>query len=240
MLLTFAQFARHMNVRYGMSTRADGSMLLPERSRAQQTQQNRNVFFRKQGIDPASVISPLLVHGSSIAVVTETDHGAIVRNVDGLLTNRPNIVLTVTVADCLPVFLFDPVNTVIGLVHAGWRGLAANVMTAAVDMLEQTFDTNPLDLLVAIGPGIGPCHYEVGKEVAEQFLFYPEAVRGREGKLSLDVRSIAVQQCLALAIRPEYIEVSSECTYENDAMFSARRDKKDPVEAMVAYMVRRS
>lgn len=220
-----------------MSTRSDGSMLLPERSRTQQTQQNRNAFFRKQGIDPASVVSPLLVHGSSIAVVTERDCGTVIRDVDGLITDRSNVVLTVTVADCLPVFLFDPVNNSIGLAHAGWRGLAANVLMSAIDRLEQSFDTNPLDLLVAIGPCIGPCHYEVGAEVAEKFFQYTDAIQRREEKTFLNLRSIAIQQCLALAIRPEHIEVSSECTRENETLFSARRDKKQPVEAMVAYFV---
>lgn len=220
-----------------MSARADGSMLLPERSRTQATQKNRDTFFRKEGLDPASVVSPLLTAGNNVAVVTEADRGTIVRNVDGLITDRFNVVLTVTIADCLPVFFFDPDKHIIGLVHAGWKGLAANVLAAAIDTLEQTFDANPLDVLVAIGPSIGPCHYDVGNDVAEKFFQYPEAIQRREGKIILDLRLIAVQQCLALAVQPEHIEISPDCTYENETMFSARRDKKEPVEAMVAYIV---
>lgn len=234
---SFQIFNNISNFRYGMSTRADGSMLLPERSRTQATQKNHDTFFRKEGIDPASIVSPLLTAGNNVAVVTEADRGTIVRNVDGLITDRLNIVLTVTIADCLPIFLHDPDKHVIGLVHAGWKGLAANVVAAAIDTLEQTFDANPLDLLVTVGPSIGPCHYEVGNDVAEKFFQYPDAIQRKEGKIFLDLRFIAVQQCLALAVRPEHIVVSSECTYENETLFSARRDKKEPVEAMVAYIV---
>ncbi len=223
------------NLRYGMSTRADGSMLLPERSGTQETQQNRDLFFRKQGIDPSSVVTPLLAHGSSVAIVTERDRGKIVRDVDGLITDRSNVVLTVTAADCLPVFLFDPLTLTIGLVHAGRKGLAANVLTAAIDRMEQTFDVNPLDLLVAIGPGIGPCHYDVSIENARPFSRYPEAASQRDGRIFLDLRAVVQQQCLALAVRLEHIEVSPVCTYENDQLFSARRDQTQPIEAMVAY-----
>lgn len=226
-------------IRYGMSSRADGSMLLPQRSRTQETQNNRDAFFQKEGIDPTTVVSPLLVHGNDVAPVTEADAGTIVYDVDGLVTNRSTIVLTITAADCLPVYFFDPTTKTIGLVHAGRRGLVANVVSVAIDLMEQLFDVSPLDLLVCIGPGIGPCHYDISESDAELFIGYPDALEHHDGKTFLNLSSVAAQQCLALAVKPEHIEVSSDCTFEDDNLFSARRDKKDPVEAMVAYLALR-
>ncbi|HER20405.1 MAG TPA: laccase domain-containing protein, partial [Chromatiales bacterium] len=75
----------------------------------------------------------------------------------------------ILVADCVPVSLYDPIKRVIGLAHAGWRGTAAGVAAKTVGRMMEEFDTDPTDLVAGIGPSIGPCCYEVGPEVADEF-----------------------------------------------------------------------
>ena len=89
---------------------------------------------------------------------------------DALITRTPGFALGVFTADCLPIFLYDPVHEAIGLVHAGWRGTAKGVIRKAVEKMSQNFLCRNEDLLAAMGPCIGPCCYEVDAPVKEAFI----------------------------------------------------------------------
>jgi copper oxidase (laccase) domain-containing protein len=73
-------------------------------------------------------------------------------------------------ADCVPVFLYDPVHAVVGMVHAGWPGTIKRAAGLAVETMRKKYGTKPVDILAAIGPSIGPHHYQVGPEVVEQVI----------------------------------------------------------------------
>jgi YfiH family protein len=95
---------------------------------------------------------------------------------DASITNRPGLLLAVQTADCVPILLVDPQKRAIAAIHAGWRGTLARIAAKTIGALQMQFGTNPRDLLAAIGPSIGPCCYEVGTEVATQFLSqFPDA-----------------------------------------------------------------
>ncbi len=100
------------------------------------------------------------VHGRELAMVAEASE-APVPGVDGLLTDRPGLVLGIYVADCGPVYLFDPVRRSIGLVHAGKKGTALGIVPAAVSAMGERFGSRPADLVFQLGPCIRPPHYEV-------------------------------------------------------------------------------
>ena len=89
---------------------------------------------------------------------------------DASITNRPNLLLAIQTADCVPILLVDPQKRAIAAIHAGWRGTLARIAAKTIGKMQMHFGTNPRDLLAAIGPSIGPCCYEVGTEVATQFL----------------------------------------------------------------------
>ncbi len=222
-------------IRCGLSERVDGSMLLPERSRSETTQRNRENFFRRQGFNASRVVSPLLVHANGVACVSEAHCGTTIRDVDGLITQSPDVFLTVTVADCLPVLFFAPKARTVGMVHAGWRGLAAHVIAAALDALQHAAHVQPSDVLAVVGPSIGPCHYEVGEDVAGRFRGYADAVHSRDGRFFLDLRTVALQQLLEHSVQRSSIDIDPACTFEDTRFFSARRDRSDPVDVMVAY-----
>jgi hypothetical protein len=88
---------------------------------------------------------------------------------DALITDQRGIAVAVAVADCLPVLIADPRAGAVAAVHAGWRGLAAGVIENAVGALGTRFGSDPADLVVGLGPAIGPCCFEVGEEVIEAF-----------------------------------------------------------------------
>ena len=89
---------------------------------------------------------------------------------DASITNRPGLLLAIQTADCVPILLVDPKKRAIAAIHAGWRGTLARIAAKTIGKMQMHFGTNPRDLLAAIGPSIGPCCYEVGTEVATQFL----------------------------------------------------------------------
>jgi len=87
---------------------------------------------------------------------------------DAILTAQPGVTLFMRFADCVPVLLYDPRRKVAGLVHAGWKGTINHIAAQAVEVMQTAFHSDPADILAAIGPSIGPHHYEVGSEVATQ------------------------------------------------------------------------
>ncbi len=114
-------------------------------------------------------------HTANVRVVTEKDRGkGIVRSrdykdVDGLITNIPGIVLCAFFADCVPVYLADPVHRAVGLVHSGWRGTVASIAQAALNKMRDVYGTRPEECVAAIGPSICRECYEVGEDVAGAF-----------------------------------------------------------------------
>ena len=140
------------------------------------------------------------VHGTRVVVDAEG-----IEEADGQVTTRPGVAAMVLVADCLPVALAGPGG--IGVVHAGWRGLAAGVIEAGVDATGA--------VCAAIGPGIGPCCYEVGDDV--------RAVFGTTGP-TLDLKAIARARLEQAGVRE--IHDCGLCTAcDAERFFSHRRDR---------------
>jgi YfiH family protein len=126
---------------------------------------NRRHAFGLFGRDTHTTVHAHMVHGATVARVTEADNGTWVKHVDGMVTNQPGCALAMSFADCAPVFLYDPVKKAIGLGHAGWRGAVEDLPGAMVRKMAAEFGSNPADLLAGVGPCIGPCCYEVDEPV---------------------------------------------------------------------------
>ena len=164
--------------------------------------------------------------GSNVEIVTAESTGRPVEYCDGLITNEKDLYLSVTVADCLALFFFDPKNQVIALVHAGWPGLSLGIIPVTISRMEKYFLCNPKDILVATSPCISQKNYEVKEDVLKKFSGFQDAIKEEEGKYFLDIREIARRQILACGADEKNIEVNNECTYENkEKFFSFRRDK---------------
>ena len=168
------------------------------------------------------------VHGNHVAVVKGSGNCG---EADALITDQPGVMLAVSVADCVPILLRDPVKRAVGLVHAGWRGTLAKAVMAALLAMSEHFGTDFPDVRAVIGPCIGPCCYGVGEEVRESFkkafpyhgtLFSEETFRAPRLDLALANR----YQLRDMLVRDENITVTGLCTScRSDLFFSHRRDQ---------------
>jgi len=147
---------------------------------------------------------------------------------DALITDVPQVVLTILTADCVPILLYDPVHRAIGAVHAGWKGTHAEILPRTIAKMQEQYGSQPQDIIAAIAPAIGQCCYEVGAEVAEHFVSYAGAVvEGKsEGKYQLDLKRVNQLQAEAAGVLPEHIEVTAICTAcERERFFSYRAEQ---------------
>lgn len=128
--------------------------------------ENRVRSFQVMGRNPASIHDVWLVHGTDVVYAdAPRPLEQPSAKADILLTNKLDVSLFMRFGDCTPIFFYDPVKQVIGMAHAGWMGTVRNVAGAAITAMQQRYDSNPADILAAIGPAIGPDHYEVGLNV---------------------------------------------------------------------------
>lgn len=138
--------------------------------------QNRKKFCHAIGLSDDRIVTPQQVHGERIVYVTEKDRGRgvwsytdAISDCDALITDRPNVALFLCFADCVPILLVDPVNRVIGLSHAGWKGTAKKIGQKTLLQMQARFGTKPQNCLIGIAPSIGACCYEVDDHVVNEF-----------------------------------------------------------------------
>lgn len=223
------------NIKLGLSEKADGAMNIRLPILDEGCLQNRKVYFDKLGIDINNVVSTDLIHETNIVVVGEKDKGQIILNTDGLITEKQNIFLTVTVGDCVPIYFFDEKKKIIGLAHAGWRGVVKNIPSSLIKKMTNDFGSNPTDIAVHIGPHLQKCHFEIKEDIVSQF--DNGYVLNENGIIKVDLLSMLKQQLLSLGVKSENISSGDECTFCNkEKYFSYRRDKPDKVQSMIAYI----
>lgn len=162
-----AAFTRHGGVSSGPY--ASLNMSISTGDSRENVAENRRRAFLAVGREPDSVADLCQVHSARV-VVADAPRGRRehLGRADALVTDRPEVTLFLRFADCVPLALFDPRRRAVGLVHAGWRGTLAKVAAEAVRTLVERYDSDPADIIAAIGPSIGPCHYAVGADVVTQ------------------------------------------------------------------------
>jgi purine-nucleoside/S-methyl-5'-thioadenosine phosphorylase / adenosine deaminase len=226
-ILRSALFTPYPNVRCGMSTRRGGvspepyelNMSLKVGDKEEHVLKNRELFFRQMGIPSERLAIPNQVHGSDIVRVSEP---GIYEACDGLITSMEDVFLIVTVADCVPVFIYDPVVKAVAAVHAGWRGSKLKILKNAVQSMVREFSSEPKNILAYIGPSAGVCCYEIGHEIAEQFEDgYILHHSGRNPHL--DMRAMQMDLLLEMGIFEKHIEVSHYCTVCSPNLFHSYR-----------------
>ena len=133
---------------------------------------NRSRLYEAVGVESETVAVAQLIQGTHIEIVTDHSQGNAAQafvGTDGLVTNVQNRPHMILVADCAAVTLFDPKRSIIALAHGGWRGTVGKIMQKMVSTMNATFGCDPADILVGIGPSIGPCCYQVREDVIDTF-----------------------------------------------------------------------
>ena len=189
------------------------------------------------GMTPAQIVQVHQLHGRAILEVRASGSEAAADvEADVLISNDPTRAVAVRVADCVPLLLADDTGLIVAAVHAGWRGVARRTAIAAIDRLHERFGVRPARLVAAAGPSIGPCCYEVGKEVREAFLAYGHArelldrwfTPGKAaGKFHLDLWQAIQDQLEGAGLMAGHIFSARLCTVCHPGAFhSYRREGK--------------
>jgi YfiH family protein len=174
------------------------------------------------GVEPGDIFRPKQVHGDAVVVVPSTAASP----ADIIMTRDPDVAVAVQAADCVPLLYFDPVTGAVAGAHAGWRGTAAGVARTATRAMAERFGTRAEDLIVAIGPSIGPCCYRVGEELLGAF--GPEGRRWffhLSGGWMLNLWNANRDQLIESGVKSENVHVAELCTVMHPDLFdSFRRD----------------
>jgi YfiH family protein len=208
---------------------------------------NRSLLVRAFGANLERLVTVNQAHGTDLLVIDAPNpdyshfHSLAC---DGIITNQPEIMIGIGVADCVPLLLLDPVKGVIAALHAGWKGTAGEIGKKGVAAMVEMFGSVPGDILAAVGPAIGPCCYEVDAPVMEAFkkggvgwdLF---AVARGEGTWGLDLAEANRRQFAESGLPEQNIVVAEQCVSCNQELFfSYRRDKGDTGRQMGFIMLK--
>lgn len=190
--------------------------------------ENYRRLFEAAGCDGKLRRSVFQVHGVDVAWMNRESAGADQPCADAIACDDPACVACVRVADCVPVLLASGDGRIVAAVHAGWRGVVAGVVSAAVATLRKRIGSQ--NIVAAIGPSIGPGHFEVGMDVVEEFrrVFGPSAPAQLKcgGKAHVDLRAGISLQLGACGVDPDHVESTDRCTSrDGDEFFSHRRDR---------------
>lgn len=219
----------------GFSEKRDGSMYLTIKDALPENIANRKQFFETKGLGGRKIVVAELVHGTNVEKV---DAGAeyFIPATDALVTKSPEIILTLTGADCFPVYLEEKTAGIIGLVHCGWKGIVGGIIEKTITTIVE-MGGKAENIALTIGPGICAKHFEIQEDVLPSFSAYPNFVI-KDKNTRVDLKGIIKKQAKDTGLLPEHIVESNECTYcLSEKYFSYRRDKPKYTEAQVAYIV---
>jgi polyphenol oxidase len=188
---------------------------------AAHVKRNRKKFFDKLGINENSVSYQRQTHSVNSNYITNP---LFCENSDALYTDKKENFLAVSIADCIPVFIYEPQKKVVAAIHSGWKGTLNKITTVTIDKLINEFSIDIRKTLAFIGPGISVVNFEVGKDVSD--LFDGNVKMKLNGKYFIDLKKHNYLQLVNLGFDERNIEVSDFCTYkEKDLFHSYRRDK---------------
>lgn len=190
-------FSRYPRIVFAISKISDGNMSLIL-GNAKKSLKNRQKFFNKLEIDTNYIAEVQQINHGNKVIYFEKARKKLLE-ADGLITDKPGIFLLIKVADCLPIGIYDPVNTALGLVHAGRKGLEKGIIKNVIQQMRNKFKSKPKELLVEIGPSIGPCHY------------------------TRDLWTEAEEELVKNEVSKDNINNLRVCTYHNKDYFSHRR-----------------
>lgn len=230
-------FSKYKNLAWGMSGKKDGSMKFLNNGHDKEVLENRQRFFNKLRVDCHNVVSADLRHGGNVKVVGQKHAGQTIKSADGLITAEKNLFLTITIADCLPVYFYDPEKKIIGVAHAGWQGVKENIVSRMVQIMVENFKSKYDNILVNVGAHIQKCHFEVKDDIAKKFKEYQDVIIQKRNKTFINLSRIVAVQLFDSGVSVDNVKTSQECTYcLDDKYYSYRRDGCKDIKAMIAYI----
>lgn len=224
------------DVVHGFTTRMEGDF---RRLRGLESS-NRMLSQMKTAVnifDMEELILPEQIHGSKITLIDTKDKGKKIKGADGLITKEKRVVLGVTTADCLPVLFFEPEERIVAVAHAGWEGTLKRVCQKVVERIKD-LKGNPAEIVVAVGPHIKSCCYDIDEKRALEFKkeFGQEVVIKENGQSFLDLTKVNLIQLSKSGIKEKNIEVLPFCTFCSGSQFFSYRKDKENYGEMLSFI----
>ena len=232
----FAPWFRSATVACAFSTRRGGVSLPPYDSLnlglnteddAASVGENLRRFCDAAGVDRERIAFTKQVHGVRVATARSA---GVVEDTDALVSDAPGLWLAIQTADCVPIFLFDPVRKAVAAVNAGWKGSLDGIAEMAVRAMDLEFGTKPADLEACIGPSIGPCCYRIGPEV--DGLFPQEYIKGNR----LDLWEYNHVRLIRSGVCQDRIQMSRLCTVCHNSWFFSHLASQGKTGRMMALI----
>ncbi len=174
------------------------------------------------GLNSEKLVVPKQVHGHRVQYCKSPGELA---DTDAIISNSENVVLSIQVADCIPLFILDKNSKMVGLVHAGWKGTAKGIVSKTIHEIK-IHNESQNNIMVLIGPSIKQCCFEIGPEVADEFS-NDYLVQGSGDRSFLDLQGVVKKQLMNVGIKNENIIDLDECTCcQPKKYYSYRRDGK--------------
>lgn len=246
--LTYPELEKLPGVVHGFSTRLGGAsegiyasmnLSFARGDREESVRENYRRISAAMGFMPEDIVTSDQTHTANVQVITEEDRGNGItrprpyRDVDGMVTDVPGLVLATFYADCVPLYFVDPVHGAVGLSHSGWRGTAAGIGQVTVRRLQENYGSDPGDIYAAVGPSICQDCYEVSEDVILEFQkvfdenLWPELFyKKHNGKYQLNLWEANRQILLGAGILPEHISMPNLCTCCNPEFLYSHRASK--------------
>lgn len=250
--LTFPIFEKYNFIKHAFSTRLGGvseneffSMNLGfnRGDHKECVLENYKRLCDAVGICVEDLVASSQDHGTNIRCVGENEKGIglfkphDIKSVDGLLTDVKNVALVTYYADCTPLYFFDPVKKVIGLAHSGWRGTVNKIGKKMIEKMRTDYSCDEKNILCAIGPTIGKCCFEVGEDVAKEFLKLGSfAENFEDGKYFVDLQEANKKILREAGVPSENITLANVCTSCHSNLLFSHRKTKGKRGTMVAIL----
>ncbi len=199
----------------------------------QNVYKNRELFFEGLGIKLNQLSISHQVHGNAVLMVTEPGKS---EGFDAQITNRQNVFLVVSIADCTPVLIHDTRHNAVAAIHAGWKGTAGKIVSNTLLKMKEQYGTNGEDCKAFIGACIGYNNFEVDAEVAEHFDAAFKRFDAQKQKWFVDLKAVNKKLMLDFGVLPENIEVTDYCTVENNDLFFSHRKENGRTGRMMAVI----
>lgn len=241
--MTHAFFTRLGGVSEGPFSSLNTGFFVGDRQ--QDVQRNLSMIARTFSIPANRLVQMRQVHGDRIVPLDGDAPGpGAAPPCDGLVTDRPGLAIGIKTADCVPLFFADRVRRVIGVAHAGWRGTALGIASKMVAVMRERFSSRVQDMLIAIGPSIGVCCYQVDGPVHDAFRTQA-GVEGflhpcpQKGRWMLDLASANRIALMDGGVPAEHIFVAGYCTAcRQDLFFSHRATRGNTGRQINLLMLR--
>lgn len=199
---------------------------------------NYEIICEKLNLNANNIVRPLQTHTNCVKKISD-ETGIFppgLENVDGLITNQKNKILSVIFADCTPIFLYDKSKNVIGNIHSGWKGTVTNIASLAIKKMISDYKSSPKDIIACIGPTIRKCHFEVDEDVKVLFeknfdsleIINKGEFKDGKQKYFIDTVSANIIMMKNLGLASENIIDSGICSScESDLIYSYRVEGKN-------------